>query len=178
MLYRIHLAMNGVRAYNILKSYLNLVILEKSPSPPYDLNAQNGQQQHQGDGQPQQGYSQPAGYQPAPQSYGQQYGIQPAYGGQPQQHVVVSIHEHQMTRNITSKKELINCVYVFVYSLIKRGGFEPYKVPAPNRENERTCICVLRVSILLLHMIFLLDFGIFHLRILLTFMLLDLLFYL
>ena len=172
--------MNGVRAYNILKSYLNLVILEKSPPPPYDPNAQNGQQQHQGDGQPQQGCSQPAGYQPVPQGYaqlqgyGQQCGIQPAYGGQPQQHVVVSIREHQMTRNITSKKELINCVYVFVYSLIKRGGFEPYKVPAPNRENERTCICVLRVSFLLLHMIFLLDIGIFHLRILLRFVLLDL----
>jgi hypothetical protein len=30
-----------------------------------------------------------------------------------------------MTRSITSKKELINCVYVFVYSLIKRGGFNP-----------------------------------------------------
>jgi hypothetical protein len=30
-----------------------------------------------------------------------------------------------MTRNITSKQELINCVHVFVYSLIKRGGFDP-----------------------------------------------------
>ena len=129
MLYRIHLAMNLVRAYNILMSYWNLVILEKSPPAPYDPNAQNEQQQHQGDGQPPQGYSQPAGYQPVPQGYAQpqvyyqqphQYVIQTAYGGQPQQPVVVSIHEHQMTRNITSKKELINCVYVFVYSLIKR----------------------------------------------------------
>ena len=109
-----------------------MVILEKPPP-----NALYGQQQHQGDGQPPQGCSQPAGYQPVPQDYGQQgyqpqryqephqYGNQPAYGGQLQQHIVVSIHEHQMTRSITSKKELINCVYVFVYSLIKRGGFNP-----------------------------------------------------
>jgi hypothetical protein len=39
---------------------------------------------------------------------------------------------------------------------------------------KRTCICVLRVSILSLHMIFQVDFGIFHLRILLRFVLLDL----
>ena len=120
-----------------------MVILEKKTPPPYDPNAQCGQQQHQGDGQPPQGYIQPAGYQPVPKGYAQtqyyeqqgyqpqcyplphQYGKQPAYGCQPQQHVVVSIHEHQIARNITSKKELINCVYVFVYSLIKRGGFDP-----------------------------------------------------
>ena len=79
-----------------------------------------------------------------------------------------------MTRDMTSKQELINCVHVFVYSLIKRGGFDPYEVPALNLKNERTCICALKVSILSLHMILLLDFGIFHLRILLRFVLLDL----
>ena len=81
---------------------------EKSPPPPYNPNAQYGQQQHQGDGQPPQGYSQPAAYQPVhqdyaqPQGYGQQgyqpqgyqqphqYGKQPAYGGQPQQHIVIA----------------------------------------------------------------------------------------
>lgn len=107
----------------ILMSNWNLVILEKSPPPPYD---QYGQQHQQGYGQPPQGYSQPAGYQPVPQGYAQpqgygqpqgyaqpaygqqgyqpqgyqqpqQYGKQPAYGGQQQQHVIVSIHEHQIT---------------------------------------------------------------------------------
>ena len=79
---------------------------DKSPPLPYNPNAQYGQEQHQGDGQPPQGYSQPAAHQPVhqgyakPQGYGQQgyqpkgyqqlhqYGKQPAYGGQPQQHVI------------------------------------------------------------------------------------------
>jgi len=96
--------MNGVRTYNILKSDWNLLILEKYPPI-----VQYGQQGYQ-----QQSYQQP-----------HQYGNQPTYDRQSQQHIVVSIHEHQMTRSITSKKELINCVYVFVYSLIKREGFNP-----------------------------------------------------